>query len=137
MEKLDDKTKELVLESVANGKSLTSTLKELNIPRSRWYAWMRDDSLLENSYARACADRADYLFDQLSILCNQDLPRNAKGDIDAAAVHQLKLKVDTLKWEISKLNVKKYGDKAEVGITGAIDIKATMVEYVDSTVQSK
>lgn len=61
-------------------------------------------------YARACEERRTLRFEEIE--------RIAKGEktkrYDSAAVQRDRLRVDALKWQLSKEDPKKYGDKVDV-----------------------
>lgn len=53
----------------------------------------------------------------------------------AVKVAGLRLKVDTLKWKLGKMNPKKYGDKIAVG--GADDMPAIKIDRIERIIVGK
>lgn len=65
-------------------------------------------------YARAREARADAIFDEIFGIADEATPE----DVNVA-----RLKVDTRKWALSKMQPKKYGDKLDVEHSGAMAIE--------------
>ncbi|MBX9890336.1 MAG: hypothetical protein K2X94_03640 [Amoebophilaceae bacterium] len=122
-----------ILDLVSTGKSLTDAIEQLDISRTTWYKWLKEDSILANDYARACEERTEVFADKILEITNQPLPKTHKGDIDNAEVNNRKLQVDTIKWLMSKMHPKKYSERIDTNITGSLDIKTTTVEYIHTT----
>ena len=125
-------TIDTVLELVANGKSLTDAIHQLNISRTTWYKWLKEDSTLANNYARACEERTEVFADKILEIIDKPLPKTTKGDLDNAEVNNRRLQVDFHKWLMGKMNPKKYAEHVDTTITGSLDIKTTVVEYVNA-----
>lgn len=49
-------------------------------------------------------------------------PETSQARVDGEAIQRAKLRVDTRKWLMSKVAPKRYGDKVDVGVDGAINI---------------
>ncbi len=93
-----------VLELISDGLSVREICRQENMPaRKTIYQWIREDEDFGNNYARACAWRADTLFDEI-----EDI---ADGDGDVA---RDRLRIDARKWKLSKMQPKKYGDRLEL-----------------------
>lgn len=125
-------TIDTVLELVANGKSLTDAIHQLNISRTTWYKWLKEDSTLANNYARACEERTEVFADKILEIIDKPLPKTTKGDLDNAEVNNRRLQVDSHKWLMGKMNPKKYAEHVDTTIKGSLDIKTTVVEYVNA-----
>jgi hypothetical protein len=81
-------------------------------------------------YARACEMRADVIADEI-----MEIADNVGGDmitlkdgrevVDNAVVQRDRLRVDSRKWLLAKLQPKKYGERIDVdhSTTGVIDIE--------------
>ena len=112
-----------ICEQIEIGRSLRSILKEDdNMPSSStFFIWLKEDSLKSKRYELATDLRTDILFDEIiDIAYNTEegttTKENAKGEIETTTGDMLghrRLKIDALKWSLSKLNPKKYGDKVE------------------------
>jgi hypothetical protein len=93
-----------VLELIGEGLSVREICRQDDMPsRQTVYNWIEKDKDFVDRYARACARRADVLFDALLEI--------ADGDGD---VNRDRLRVDARKWSLSKMQPKKYGDRLEI-----------------------
>jgi hypothetical protein len=84
-------------------------------------------------YARAKDDQILHLADEILRLTYemQELIRggNAYSEINVnAAVANLRIQIDALKWLLSKLKPKKYGERLEVENTGTLTVKSVSFE---------
>lgn len=117
---------------LANGESLKTICERPGMPnRSTIYRWLRGNDDFRNNYARATEDRADAMFEDILTIAD-----NVKEDpVDIA---KAKLKIDTRKWVLSRMNPKKFSDKQSVDITtqGESINKPTMIELVCPDVKS-
>lgn len=102
-----------MFEWVAKGRSLQAYCDAHKMSASRLWHKIEDDKELKAEYARVKELRADIVFDALDELCEQ-----AVGAEDAVKVAGLRLKADTLKWKLARMNSKKYGDKVVQEHTG-------------------
>jgi len=108
---------------IANGLSLRKALKtqENKIDSTTFYSWLddpEDNNLKATQYARACEERTEVLADEIIEIADfteNDTISTEKGDIpDNEWINRSKLRVDTRKWLMSKMNPKKYADKIDV-----------------------
>jgi hypothetical protein len=98
---------QLILERIAEGESLRKVCRADDLPsRETVRRWLRDDPEFRAQYALAREEQADAKFEE------------AWEIADAATsetVQVARLKVDTIKWQASKLAPKVYGDKLAIG----------------------
>lgn len=111
--------KESILNSIFismtdEGLSARKAVVKAGISSQTFWAWLDDDKDKSNQYARACEARSELKFDSIeedySAVPNYD----EYGKVDSGWVALQRLKIDAKKWELSKLNPKKYGDKVDV-----------------------
>lgn len=124
---------ESVFESICReielGSSLRSALKTIGSPSSNvFYEWIDGNELKNKRYARACEERANAIFeDTLDIADDKsgDVLKNENGDeyLNQEFVQRAKLKIDTRKWMLGKMNPKKYGDKNTTVLEGGLTNK--------------
>lgn len=114
-----------ICKMLSQGESLRAVFRDNNIgiTRKRFYELLEDNEGYQNQYARACEDRSDYIFEEILEIADE---KNAdvyiddgEAKIDGNTVQRSKLKVDTRKWMLGKMNPKKYGEKIELG--GSLD----------------
>jgi hypothetical protein len=108
-----------VLESIANGDSLTTALNRVTPSPS--YAWaklqLRGNPALKDAYQQAVEDRADRLAEELMELADTPMPEGLDGPGRSAWVQQLRLRVDVRKWAASKLKPKTYGERLDLSVS--------------------
>lgn len=71
--------------------------------RDTVHSWLANDDTFSDKYARACRIRREGKFYEMEVV--------ARTEFD---VQRARLINDTLKWQLSKEEPKKYGDKLEV-----------------------
>lgn len=108
-----------ILIEIENGRALRSVLKDKDMPGSEtFYVWVDESEEKAKQYARSCKLRADAKFDDIENDYNTPPERDAlTGKIDTGWVALQRLKIDSKKWEASKLNPKKYGEKLQTDVT--------------------
>ncbi len=84
-----------------------------------FYKWLRDDSELASNYARAKRDQADFLAEELLKIADdgqndwmeKNDPNNPGYALNGEHSSRSRLRVDTRKWIMARMNPKKYGDR--------------------------
>lgn len=123
-----------ICEEIETGRSLRSILKEdENMPSSStFFIWLKEDELKSKRYELATDLRTDILFDEIiEIAYNTEegtTTKETERGIEITTGDMLghrRLKIDALKWSLSKLNPKKYGDKIQTEHSG--EIKSTII----------
>jgi hypothetical protein len=94
--------------------------KNIGIHFDTFYEWLKNDSAFSESYARACEIRADLKFESLEELADSATPEDYNA---------IRLKVDTKKWILSKMNAVKYGDKQTLEHKGTAPISISIQQY--------
>lgn len=118
---------EEILEYIEEGKSLRSILSSSDMPSSRtFYKWLDEDKEKVKRYARATEIRAEAIFEDMLEIADDgtnDFMTITKGDLeynieDKEVTNRSRLRLDTRKWMLSKMQPKKYGDKLDVTSDG-------------------
>lgn len=113
---------ESILLRIEDGEALRGILKTIPMSASTFYEWIEADKDKAKRYARACELRADAIFDEILEIADdssQDSIKTDLGDgieterLNVEFVQRSRLRVDTRKWIVAKLNPKKYGEKYE------------------------
>lgn len=131
-----DYTKELgekICSLVAEGKSLrTVCLNEWSPSMPTIFAWFRKHEEFLNQYERAKEESTNAHLDTIEDLGDLAIQHSETADPKAAGavVSAYKLKADNLKWVMSKLKPKKYGDKVDVTSDGKA-IKGNSIIFTD------
>ncbi len=109
------------------GKTLREVAANEGISASLIIWWTHRHPEFAKQYARAVDLRTENDFEGLVELAFSEPERNEKG-IDMAWVQMNRLRVDTVKWALSKRNPKKYGEKLQQELTG--DLSLTLADTI-------
>lgn len=71
------------------------------------FLWLTKYPDFSENYAKAQAERSEAMFEEMFEISDDVEP-------DAAHVAKARLRVDTRKWALARMNPKKYGDKVQV-----------------------
>lgn len=108
-------TMEAIFSRMGKGESLRAICRSEGMPStSAVMEWLNADDKLAEQYARAMIMRADAKFDELD-----DVAEDAVVAESSVQVAGLRLKADNIKWQLARMNPKKYGDRIEQTVTGA------------------
>ncbi len=132
----DDALQRAVLDSIESGLSLRKAAEEHNISVPSMLRRCRESSAFAEQYARALELRCDLEFEQLIDDLDQP-PERTKFGIDPAWVQWKRLKVDTLKWALSKRVPKKYGDRVDHNVDGQIAVTFSAKSILDAVPEPK
>jgi len=104
-----DYTEELaatICNGLAEGHSLMSVLRDLQIPASTVFNWLHANPMFMENYTRARTTQADVLVEQiLEIIDDKHDDPNSR-----------RVRMDGRKWIAGKLRPKKYGEASQVDI---------------------
>lgn len=114
--RLSDYNEELaakICSRIACGESLRKICQEKQMPSaSSVFLWLTKHPSFSENYAKAQQERSEALYEEMFEIGDDVVP-------DAAAVAKARLRVDTRKWALARMNPKKYGDKITQEHTGA------------------
>jgi len=100
---------------LAEGESLRKVCERQGMPnKATVFRWIAQHEEFRDQYAKATDTRADALFEEMFEIAD-DVPA------EAAAVAKARLRIDTRKWALARMNPKKYGDK----VSQDIDVKSS------------
>ena len=94
--------------------SANSACKDVGISQSVFNLWVHKDPIMYERYAHVRYDYLERLHEmmwQLLDINADDISKDNKGRTDSGAIQLLKLKIDTIKWELAKGLPKKYGER--------------------------
>ena len=122
--------KEEILNNIFNmiesGKSLRFALSQIPLSSSTFFIWIEEDPEKSKHYAYVTDIRTELKFESIEQDYSEEPQRDAEtGRIDSAWVQLQRLKIDAKKWELSKLNPKKYGDKIQQELSGQVKTDTT------------
>lgn len=109
--------------------------------------WLRSNEDFAKQYARAKDVQIERMFEKINEIADDttdDLLTNPLGEGggkivsgNSTAVQRAKLRVDALKWQLSKLAPKKYGDKLDVTTDGEKVTGVTVVVQSPDTAKDQ
>jgi hypothetical protein len=89
--------------------------------RDTVHAWLASKTEFSDQYAHACKLRRENKFEEL-----EDIAETEKD------VQRARLRVDVIKWQLSKEEPKKYGDKIDLNASHSGELVIKTVSYKDS-----
>ena len=119
---------DVICEKIVNGQSLRSILNEIgSISPSTFFIWLREDESKSKQYARCTEERSELIFEDMFDIAddsrNDYITRISNDGVEyevlnSEHIQRSKLRIDTRKWALSKMNPKKYGDKLDLTSAG-------------------
>lgn len=135
-----EEQKEEILNNIFNmiesGKSLRFALSQIPLSSSTFFIWIEGDPEKSKHYAYVTDIRTELKFESIEQDYSEEPQRDAEtGRIDSAWVQLQRLKIDAKKWELSKLNPKKYGDKIQQEHSGEVKTTTTVIRWGNNEVE--
>ena len=128
-----DKQKKTIVDRICSeiaekGRALRNIIKDKGMPDiTTFYDWIDNDEEKSKQYARATKDRADKIFEDILIIADDqegDVIQTDEGEVtNHNVIQRARLRVDSRKWMLGKMNPKKYGDKLETETKHSGEIK--------------
>lgn len=111
-----------ICEALVNGSSLRAICRSESMPSiSAVMRWIGEHEVFREQYARATAERAAGVFEDIFDIGDE-------VEVEAAAIAKARLRIDTRKWALARMDPKKYGDKIQQEHSG--DMSFTVVTGV-------
>ena len=101
-----------------DGLSLRQACRRVGIPASNVVFWCNNDPELAEHYANAREGVQMHWAEDIVDIADEEVPITSTGGLDSAAVAKQRLRIDSRKWILSKLQPKKFGDKLEQTMLG-------------------
>lgn len=114
---------------LADGESLRKVCERQGMPnKATVFRWLAQHDEFRDQYAKATETRADAIFEEMF-----DIADDAAEE--SAAVAKARLRIDTRKWALARMNPKKYGDKVSQEIDhrssdGTMATKPTTIQLL-------
>lgn len=123
--KYSDKLADRICQKIAEGYSVRSICKEKDmVSMQTLFRWLRENDKFREQYAQACKERsyaqAEEIIDIADNATN-DYMEKLEGDgyiFNSENVQRSRLRIDTRKWLMAKMNPKVYGDKLDMTTNG-------------------
>ena len=121
---------EAICAEIITGRSLPDISRDPGMPHVRTiFRWLANQPEFQRLYELACLSRTHALAEEIIAISDDDSAdwieepaKHGAGLVrraDNAAVQRARLKVDSRKWLLSKLQPRKYGDRVSAELTGA------------------
>lgn len=119
---------EAILKRVAGGESLRSVCADEDMPAlTTANDWLHSEEYGEH-YARAREQRAEAMFEEILAISDDGSndyivdPETGLERLNSEHVQRSRLRVDSRKWMLGKMQPKTYGDKLDVEHKGAVNV---------------
>lgn len=111
---------DIIIELLQGGESLQKICQNPDMPSMKTVFNRLDaDEDFFHRYTRAREIQADMLFEELlAISDDRDGDIGDDGKVQRSVIERARLKIDTRKWILARLNPKKYSDNQRVEVTG-------------------
>ena len=134
--KYTNKLADKICQMIAQGQSVRSICaKKDMISMQTFFRWLRENNEFREQYARACEERsymhAEEIIEIADDATNDYMEQHDESDeltgykLNGENIQRSRLRIDTRKWLMSKLNPKVYGDKLDMTTNGN-DIGVTL-----------
>jgi hypothetical protein len=116
-----------IVARIMGGESLRAICRDELMPaRSTVHLWLATNESFSDQYARACEIRAEELFDEMFEIADDGTNdwmirgsgENATEVVNGENVQRSRLRIDTRKWALARMNPKKFGDKITNEVVG-------------------
>ena len=117
-----------ICERLAEGESLRTICKPADMPSMKSVLrWLAKFPEFRIQYLEACEAREAHLFEEMREIADDgsrdwiDKPDGQGGTtraVDHEHINRSKLRVDTIKWQLARMNPKKYGDRQIAELVG-------------------
>lgn len=139
MSVIDDNKRAAILTRIVEGESVRSIARDPEMPAmSTIFKELAENAAFSEQYARACEMRADAMFEEMFEIAddgqNDWMVVNGQGEdnsgwrVNGEHVQRSRLRVDTRKWALARMNPKKYGEKLDLNHGGGVDLRVTALD---------
>jgi hypothetical protein len=109
-----------VCERIVSGEAVRNILKDKDMPAyATFFDWIDEDKEKLKQYARAKELYAESVFEDIILISDGSgddllIDENGIEQVNHQVIQRDRLRVDSRKWALSKMNPKKYGDKLDL-----------------------
>lgn len=130
---------DIICAKLSEGISLRTICKEESMPdKASVFRWLRTNKEFCDQYTRAKEESSDAMHEDLMDLGDEAvrLAQAVDPKASGAVVQGVKLKADNLKWSMSKMKPKKYGDKLDMTTNGK-DLPIPLLHGIHNNLSNK
>lgn len=91
--------------------STVGACRLVGVPESTFLDWIRSNDDLSAKYAHARTLYPEKLVQRILTLARETVGKDERGKTDTGRVQQIRVEIDALKWILSKIMPKRYGDR--------------------------
>lgn len=114
-----------ICQRIVDGESLRQICKDDSLPnRDTIYTWLQTHKAFSDQYTQARMMQADQFFDEMDEIIRKPMQNMIQ-------IQQARLQIDTMKWRLSKMLPKTYGDKVELNSHSDKQDQSIKVEFVN------
>lgn len=115
-----------ICQRIVDGESLRQICKDVSLPnRDTIYSWLQSNKAFSDQYTQARMMQADQFFDEMDEIIRQPMQSMIQ-------IQQARLQIDTMKWRLSKMLPRIYGDKVELNSYSDRQDHSIKVEFVNA-----
>jgi len=109
-----------ICEKISEGMALRTILKSKDMPDSvTFYKWIDADKNKLKQYVRATSERHNSIFEDIMEIADNQykdviITEEGKEITNHNVINRARLRIDSRKWMLSKLEPKKYGEKLDL-----------------------
>jgi len=135
-----------ILTRIAEGESVRSIARDPEMPAmSTIFKQLAEDKDFSEQYARACEMRADAHFEEMFEIADDaandwmehHAGENVGWQVNGEHIQRSRLRIDTRKWALARMNPKKYGDKVQQEVTGRDGAAIEIIRLVAPSVEAE
>ena len=130
-----------ICERIMEGESVRQICRDADMPgRSTVHLWLSQHEGFREQYRLAKEIMADDLFDEMEEIANdgrndwmeEHSEQGSGWRLNHEHVQRSKLRIDAIKWRLSKMLPKKYGDRVAIAGDGDSPLTVNVVRYTDA-----
>jgi hypothetical protein len=106
--------KEVILLIETEGMSMRQACEAVGMPKTSFIETRNQSKEISDQYARAIITRTDEFAEQIIDIADSVVPMTDSGSMDSTAVQDKRVRIDTRKWLMAKMQPKKFGDSVDV-----------------------
>ena len=128
----DEAVAQVICERIIEGQSLREICRDPDMPgKDTVYKWLAVTPTFADAYTRAREHQCDAWADDMREIAddatNDYMERIGKDGVservpDPETVQRSKLRIDTLKWLMSKYSPKRFGDRIDVNMSATVEV---------------